>query len=81
MIWAGLWSDCREEEWKLYFGNVGEIEDSDKGPVLILLKRDPAEATKLALQHPEKIKEMRALAQKLAADIEADSIPLGGPAH
>jgi len=47
--------------------------------VLIHLTNDPAERTNLAQDHPEKVKAMRSLAETLVADIEANSIPLGGP--
>ena len=76
--WAKL-EAIRAGDSKLFLGKVDAVQDSDKGPVLIDLKSDPAETTNQAQQHPEMVKEMEALAKKLTADIEADSIPLGGP--
>lgn len=76
--WARL-EAIRVGEWKLFLSEVKEIADSDSRPVLIHLTNDPAERTNLAQDHPEKVKAMRRLAETLAADIEANSIPLGGP--
>ncbi|MFT7640568.1 MAG: arylsulfatase A [Pirellulaceae bacterium] len=76
--WAKL-EAIRVGQWKLFLRNIKEVQGSDKGPVLIDLKKDPAETTNLAQDHPEKVIEMQALANKLVADIEANSIPLGGP--
>jgi hypothetical protein len=42
------------------------------------LKKDPEEKTNLAQNHPGKIITMQALAKQLVADIEANTIPLGG---
>ncbi len=75
--WAKL-EAVRVGEWKLFLTKVGEIQGSDKGPVLIHLKEDPAERTNLAQEHPGKVKAMQALAKRLVADIEAKAIPLGG---
>jgi arylsulfatase A-like enzyme len=76
--WAKL-EAIRVGEWKLFLSKVKEISGSEKGPVLIHLKKDPAEKTNLAEDHPDKVKAMQALAKKLVADIEANNIPLGGP--
>jgi len=43
------------------------------------LAKDPAEQTNLSEQNPEKVKEMKALAETLLKDIEKNSIQLGGP--
>jgi len=76
--WAKL-EAIRVGEWKLFLSEVKEVADSDSRPVLIHLTNDPAERTNLAQDQPEKVKAMRRLAETLAADIEANSIPLGGP--
>lgn len=69
----------REGDWKLYLAEVKDIPGSDKGPVLIYLKDDPAENINLSEEHPEKVQAMRALAKALVADIEAAAMSLGGP--
>ena len=76
--WAKL-EAIRVGEWKLFLSKVKEVHDSETGPVLIHLKKDPAEKTNLAQDHPEKVKTMQALAKKLVADIQANTMPLGGP--
>jgi arylsulfatase len=76
--WAKL-EAIRVGEWKLFLGNVKDVSESDKGPVLIHLTQDPAETTNLAEVHPDKVRSMRALAKQLVADIESNAIPLGGP--
>ena len=81
LYWQG-WAvpqAIRVGDWKLYFDKVKEIEGSDKGPVLVHLTKDPAEQTNLSEQHPEKVKEMKALADKLLTEIEENAISLGGP--
>jgi arylsulfatase A-like enzyme len=76
--WATL-EAIRVGQWKFFLTEVKEIAGSDSGPVLIHLSEDPAERTNVAQDHPEKVKAMRSLAETLVADIEANSIPLGGP--
>ena len=76
--WARL-EAIRVGEWKLFLNEVKEVADSESHPVLIHLTNDPAERTNLAQDHPEKVKAMRRLAETLVADIQANSIPLGGP--
>ncbi len=76
--WAGL-EAIRVGQWKLFLSEVKEVADSDSRPLLIHLTNDPAERTNLAQDHPEKVEAMQKLAETLAADIEANSIPLGGP--
>jgi hypothetical protein len=58
---------------------VKEIRDSQAGPVLIHLAGDPAEQTNLSDKHPEKVKELKALAERQLAEIEENAIPIGGP--
>jgi arylsulfatase A len=81
LYWQG-WAvpqAIRVGEWKLYLDKVKEIEGSNKGPVLIHLAKDPVEQHNLSEQHPDKVKEMKALAETLLKEIEKNSIPLGGP--
>ena len=70
----------RVGDFKLYLDKVKEIPGTNKGPVLIDLSKDPAEEKDLASEHPEKVKDMKALAEKLLSEIEENSISLGGPA-
>jgi len=81
LYWQG-WAvpqAIRVGDWKLYFDQVKEIQDSNKGPVLIDLSKDPAEQKNLSAQHPDKVKEMKILAGNLLKEIEGNTIPLGGP--
>ena len=81
LYWQG-WAvpqAIRVGDWKLYLDKVKEIQGSNKGPVLIHLAKDPAEQDNLSEQHPDKVKEMKTLAEKLLKEIEENSIPLGGP--
>jgi len=81
LYWQG-WAvpqAIRVGDWKLFFDKVKEIKGSDKGPVLVHLTKDPAEQTNVSEQHPEKVKEMKALADKLLTEIEENAISLGGP--
>ena len=71
----------RVGDFKLYLDKVKEIPGSNKGPVLIDLSKDPAEEKDLASKYPEKVKDMKALAEKLLSEIEENSMPLGGPAR
>ena len=75
--WAKL-EAIRVGEWKLFLQEVKDVPGSDEGPVLVHLKDDPAEQTNRADEFPEKVARMEAIARKLVADIEADSLPLGG---
>ena len=47
-----------------------------KGPVLFNLADEPNEMTDLSATYPEKVREMRALAEKRLADIKRNVIPL-----
>lgn len=81
LYWQG-WAvpqAIRVGDWKLYFDQVKEIQDSNKGPVLIDLSKDPAEQKNLSAQYPDKVKEMKILAGNLLKEIEGSTIPLGGP--
>ena len=69
----------RVGDWKLYFDHVKEVAGSAKGPVLIDLSKDPAEEKDLSAEHPDKVKEMLALARTRLKDIEQNTIELGGP--
>ncbi len=69
----------RVGDWKLYFDHVKEVSGSGKGPVLIDLSKDPAEEKDLSAEHPDKVKEMLALARTRLKDIEENGIDLGGP--
>lgn len=77
----GVLQAIRVGSWKLYFDKVKEIGDSDNGPVLIHLVDDSTEQTNLSDQHPERVNDMKALAERLLTDIEKNSMPLGGPAN
>jgi arylsulfatase A-like enzyme len=81
LYWQG-WAvpqAIRVGDWKLYLDKLKEIPGSDKGPVLVHLSKDPTEKYNLSEQHPDKVKEMKALADKLLAEIEKNALSLGGP--
>jgi len=81
LYWQG-WAvpqAIRVGDWKLYFDQVKEIQGSNKGPILIDLSKDPAEQKNLSARHPDKVKEMKELAEKLLTEIEKNAISLGGP--
>ena len=81
LYWQG-WAvpqAIRVGDWKLYFDQVKEIQDSNKGPILIDLSKDPAEQENLSARYPDKVKEMKTLAGNLLKEIEENTIPLGGP--
>ena len=46
------------------------------GPVLFHLAKDPQELTDLSAKYPQKVKQMRALAEKRLADVKSKVIPL-----
>ena len=78
LYWQG-WAvpqAIRVGDWKLYLDKLKEIPGSDKGPVLVHLAKDPTEQTNLSDQHPDKVKEMKALADKLLAEIEKNTLSL-----
>jgi len=75
--WAKL-EAIRVGEWKLYLREVKGVEHSDRGRVLFHLGNDPSEKANLAKEQLERVETMTRLAEKLAADIEANSIPLSG---
>ena len=68
----------RVANWKLYVDKVKEVSASQKGPALFDLADDLTESKNVAVDHPEKVQEMLALARKQIADIEDHSIDLGG---
>jgi len=65
--------------YKLYVDKVKEINGSDKKPVLFNLKEDTEEKNDLSEKFPEKVKEMKVLAEKILKDIKENSLPMGGP--
>jgi len=76
--WAKL-EAIRVGDWKLYIKRVKGVPGSERGPALFNLAEDPAEETNVSADHSERVAEMKALAEKRLADIEANSIPMGGP--
>ena len=81
LYWQG-WAvpqAIRVGDWKLYLDKVKEIKGSNNGPVLIHLRSDPAEEKNMSQEHPDKVKEMKALAEKLLTEIEKNVVSLGGP--
>lgn len=77
---SGVLQAIRVGDWKLYLDLVKEVPGTSEGPVLVNLVDDPAEQTNLSDKHPERVQAMKTLALERLADIEANGIPLGGPA-
>lgn len=81
LFWHG-WATpqaIRVGDWKLYFDKIKELPATNNGPALFNLKNDPAEQTNLSDKHPDQVKTMLAKAREQLAEIENNSIPLGGP--
>jgi arylsulfatase A-like enzyme len=76
----GVLQAIRVGDWKLYLDLVKEVPGTSEGPVLVNLVDDPAEQTNLSDKHAERVQSMKTLALERLADIEANGIPLGGPA-
>ena len=77
----GTLQAIRVGDWKLIVDVVKEIPDSEHGPVLFQLAKDPAEQHNLSADHPERVATMLKEASKQLADIQSNSIQLGGPKH
>ena len=79
LYWSG-WAKLeaiRVDDYKLYLGEVKGIPDSNS-PVLIHLKEDLTESVNVAADHPEKVRAMKELADKISAEIAENSMSLGG---
>ena len=88
----GRFDAIRVGDWKLFVNRKGATiqnkQDSDevnakvaalahgKAPLLFNLAREPEELTDLSAKHPERVKEMRALAEKRLDEIQSKVIPL-----
>ena len=81
LFWHGWGTPqaIRINQWKLFFDGIPELPDSQKGPVLINLKDDPAEMTDLSQQYPQRVEEMLATARQKLSDMNDHVVPLGGP--
>jgi len=70
----------RQGQWKLHFNRgVGKPEDPPlpDGPALFNLDADPLEKTNLASKHPDKVKELLALAKQRLTEIYGNQLPIG----
>lgn len=81
LFWHGWGTPqaIRIDDWKLYFDKITELPESNEGPVLINLADDPAERNNLSGEHPERVSELLAEAQRQLTVIRENTIPLGGP--
>ncbi len=68
----------RVGDWKLYVDAMKMIPETNKGPALFQLSKDPAEEHNLANKYPEKVKAMMATLERKLTEIEANRIQLGG---
>jgi arylsulfatase A-like enzyme len=83
LYWNG-WATpqaIRVGKWKLYFDRIKELDDSEKGPVLIDLTEDPGEKNNLAAQFPGKVVQMKNEAIGLLEKMRKNTISIGGPAQ
>ena len=81
LYWNG-WATpqaIRLGKWKLYFDRIKELDDSEKGPVLIDLTEDPGEKNNLAAQFPGKVVQMKNEAIGLLEQMNKNTISIGGP--
>ena len=79
LYWHGSagFQAIRVGDWKLFINRRGaQLKSKGKGPVLFNLANDLDEQTDLSAKHPERVKTMRALAEKRLAEIKANVIPL-----
>ncbi|MCG8584327.1 MAG: sulfatase-like hydrolase/transferase, partial [Pirellulales bacterium] len=82
LYWHGMngFHAIRVGQWKLFLaGKDTKLpgHKQSKAPVLFDLVADPAEKRDVSDRHPEKVREMRVLAEKRLADINRDVVPLG----
>ena len=82
LYWHGKngFQAIRVGDWKLFLSRKGAKlpgNSSAKATALFHLKEDPAEEHDLSDKHPEKVKQMRTLAEKRLADINRNMLPLG----
>jgi arylsulfatase A len=75
----GTLQAIRVGEWKLYLDEIKELPESETGPVLIHLSNDHAERKNLSEKHPDRVAAMMAEAAKQLSEIDANTVPLGGP--
>ena len=75
----GTLQAIRVGDWKLYVDEIKELAESKTGPVLIRLTDDPSEQTNLSTKYTERVNAMLKDAAQQLADIESNSIELGGP--
>lgn len=81
LYWNG-WATpqaIRVGKWKLYFDRIKELDDSEKGPVLIDLTEDPGEKNNLAAQFAGKVVQMKNEAIGLLEKMSKNTISIGGP--
>ncbi len=82
MYWHGMngFEAIRVGDWKLFVKRQGAKLPQGGGgndPVLFHLSKDITEEKDVSAAHPEKVQELRALAEKRLAEINANTIPLG----
>ncbi len=86
LYWHGMngFQAIRVGDWKLFLDRRGAKlprqgggKRGTGGPALFNLATDVEERTDLSARHPEKVREMRELAERRLADINSNIIPLG----
>ena len=80
LYWHGSkgFQSMRQGQWKLFLkAEDTHLPDQPAGPALFHLIDDPGETVNLAINHPELVQQMTAVAQAKIADIRERSLPLG----
>ena len=75
--WAKGFQAIRSGDWKLFLqGRDAKLKGGGSAPALFHLATDIEELHDVSAEHPEKVREMTALAEQRLADIRKGIIPL-----
>ena len=80
LFWHGMngFQAIRVGKWKLFLkGEGAALKDKTSDPVLFNLSEENEELTNLSSKYPEKVLEMKKLAEERLAEIKKNVIPLG----
>lgn len=80
LFWHGMngFQAIRVGQWKLFLNGEGALlKDKTAGPVLFDLSKENEELTNLSSKFPEKVLEMKKLAEKRLLEIQSKTIPFG----
>ncbi len=80
LFWHGMngFQAIRVGDWKLFIkGEGAALKDKTEGTVLFNLSKENEELTNLSSKFPEKVIEMKKLAEKRLQEIHSNTIPFG----